>query len=216
MKITKFGHACLLVEENGKRLLFDPGVFSFNEEFTPEKVGPVDVIIITHSHQDHLVPETLKAFLKMSGSTIISGQEIHDILQKEHINSEVLALNQEHDVAGFSIKAMPAEHEPMPIGQAENIAYLINGRLLHPGDSYDTRNIDFNPEILALPTQAPWSRLVDAVAFAKTLKPKHALSIHNALLKDEIGQMFDGFIGQALSSEDITLHSLAMGESIEL
>ncbi|MBI2052837.1 MAG: MBL fold metallo-hydrolase, partial [Candidatus Ryanbacteria bacterium] len=28
MKITKFGHCCLLIKENGVRILTDPGTYS--------------------------------------------------------------------------------------------------------------------------------------------------------------------------------------------
>ena len=51
MKITKFGHSCLLVEEGGARILLDPGKYSILQN----NVENVDAIVITHEHQDHCV-----------------------------------------------------------------------------------------------------------------------------------------------------------------
>lgn len=65
VRIRYFGHACVLIEWNGVSVLTDPWVggrstdggqerFSFDD--LPEKI---DFALITHSHHDHFVPETL-------------------------------------------------------------------------------------------------------------------------------------------------------------
>ncbi len=96
----------------------------------------------------------------------------------------------------------------------ENFAYLINGRLLHPGDSYATDGLP-SPEILALPTQGPWSRVVDAIEYAKILKPKVVVPMHNGVLKDELTPMFDQMIVEALRGQGIAGTILSVGESVE-
>jgi L-ascorbate metabolism protein UlaG (beta-lactamase superfamily) len=61
MQIKKYLHSCILIEESGKKLLFDPGAFVFIEgKFKPEEIVPVDVVVVTHSHPDHFFPEALK------------------------------------------------------------------------------------------------------------------------------------------------------------
>lgn len=50
MKITKFGHCCLLVEENNLRILIDPG----NYLKRADDLKDIDTMLITHSHQDYL------------------------------------------------------------------------------------------------------------------------------------------------------------------
>lgn len=49
MKITKFGHCCLLIEENGVRILTDPGTYSTQQS----EVKNIDFVLITHEHADH-------------------------------------------------------------------------------------------------------------------------------------------------------------------
>jgi L-ascorbate metabolism protein UlaG (beta-lactamase superfamily) len=49
MKITKFGHACLELEENGQLLILDPGFYTQPIENRTD----VQAIVITHIHDDH-------------------------------------------------------------------------------------------------------------------------------------------------------------------
>ena len=49
MKLTHLGHACLLVETDGARLLIDPGTMSAFED-----VRDLDAVLVTHQHPDHL------------------------------------------------------------------------------------------------------------------------------------------------------------------
>ena len=51
MEITRFGHASVLVEVAGTRVLIDPGVFSSDEAFALEGL---DAIVVTHQHPDHI------------------------------------------------------------------------------------------------------------------------------------------------------------------
>ena len=50
MRLTKFGHSCLLVEEGGARVLLDPG--SFSDGF--ERLEGLTAVCVTHQHADHL------------------------------------------------------------------------------------------------------------------------------------------------------------------
>jgi L-ascorbate metabolism protein UlaG (beta-lactamase superfamily) len=65
VRIKYFGHACVLIEWNGVSILTDPCIaprpseggldrFSYND--LPERI---DFAVVTHSHQDHFVLETL-------------------------------------------------------------------------------------------------------------------------------------------------------------
>lgn len=56
MQITWLGHSTFLVTlPNGKRLLLDPWIIG-NPSCPPEKkdVGPIDLMLITHGHSDHI------------------------------------------------------------------------------------------------------------------------------------------------------------------
>src|SRR5690349_24623117 len=55
MRITKFGHACVRIEESGRVLVLDPGVFT-----DPGALDGADAVLITHKHADHVHPDHLR------------------------------------------------------------------------------------------------------------------------------------------------------------
>lgn len=56
MKLTKYAHACFFVEEQGQKLIVDPG--SFTE--LPDELDNTVAIIITHEHGDHFSPDNIE------------------------------------------------------------------------------------------------------------------------------------------------------------
>lgn len=74
MKILYVGHACFLVEIGGCRILMDPWIVGSTYYHawwhvppvtaTPEELGPIDLIMISHVHDDHFHLPTLKRLPK--------------------------------------------------------------------------------------------------------------------------------------------------------
>src|SRR5882672_4639403 len=62
MKIIKYEHACLVVEEQEQRLVIDPGVdsVSYND------FANISAVILTHVHTDHFNPEKLTAIFQQN------------------------------------------------------------------------------------------------------------------------------------------------------
>jgi L-ascorbate metabolism protein UlaG (beta-lactamase superfamily) len=75
MKITYLGHACILVEISGKKLLFDPFI-SGNELAAHIDINKIeaDYILITHGHQDHILD--VETIANRTKAKIISNFEI--------------------------------------------------------------------------------------------------------------------------------------------
>jgi L-ascorbate metabolism protein UlaG (beta-lactamase superfamily) len=70
MRVTYVGHATLLIEIGGRRLLTDPNFDNTLGRFLPrvskpgiplEKLPPLDAILLTHAHADHLSFRSLDA-----------------------------------------------------------------------------------------------------------------------------------------------------------
>lgn len=65
-RVTWLGHAGVLYEAHGKRILVDPVFFAISEPsrlherpFDPRDIGHIDAVLITHGDNDHLNPNTL-------------------------------------------------------------------------------------------------------------------------------------------------------------
>jgi L-ascorbate metabolism protein UlaG (beta-lactamase superfamily) len=87
MKISKHLHSCLLIEENGKTVIIDPGIFTYQEKALDiPTLSNLDYILITHEHPDHMHVPLIKDLLaKFSAAKIISNPSIEKILSGEQI-----------------------------------------------------------------------------------------------------------------------------------
>jgi len=66
MKISKHIHSCLLVEDEGKTILIDPGKYSYDEKaLNVVSLEKLDMIAITHQHSDHMYIPLIKEIVAM-------------------------------------------------------------------------------------------------------------------------------------------------------
>ena len=110
MKITKFGHCCLLIEENGVRILTDPGTYSTQQN----EVKNIDFVLITHEHSDHFHIDSLKALLKNNPQAkIVTNKSVGALLEKDGIAFSVVENGQNSDANGVLIEGFGNDHALM-------------------------------------------------------------------------------------------------------
>ncbi len=175
MKVTKFIHSCLLIEEAGKTILFDPGNYSVGA-LDINSINSLDYLLITHEHPDHMFIPLIKQILaKFPTLQIITNLSAAAVLGKEGI----LATTQPNKLIQIEV----APHEKIFGGAVpENVLFRVNNLLTFPGDSFQ---ISSTTKVLALPLQAPWGSLTQSVELATKLKPEVILPIHDWHWKDE-------------------------------
>jgi L-ascorbate metabolism protein UlaG (beta-lactamase superfamily) len=177
MKITKFGHCCLLVEENNLRILTDPGNYSSGQD----NAKGIDVILITHhEHQDHLFLDSLRRVLQNNPSAkVMTNRSVAGKLEGEGIPSRILEEGEEISESGVRIDAIGTAHSVIypSLPQIHNTGYFISGRFFYPGDSltHPNRPVD----ILALPVSALWLKLSESIDFAKAIRPNICFPVHD-------------------------------------
>ncbi len=181
MKITKFGHCCLLIEEGDIRILTDPG----NYTEIPH-VENIDVILISHEHGDHIDADTLKSLLTDNPTAqIITHEGVGRVLDEAGIAYTLIHDAETQTIKGIDITSYGTEHacvyHDLPVVQ--NTGFLIAKKLFFPGDSF------FMPsekvEILALPVAAPWLKLEESIDYAKKVAPKVVFPIHDGMLRQD-------------------------------
>jgi len=180
MKITKFGHCCLLIEENGVRILTDPGTYSTQQS----EVKNIDFILITHEHADHFHVDSLKALLKNNPrAKVITNKSVGALLEENSIAFSLVEDGQNFDADGVLIEGFGKDHALMhtSIPPIQNTGYFIADKLFYPGDAFT--NPGKQVEVLALPVAGPWMRLLEAIDYAVEVKPKICFPVHEGILK---------------------------------
>ncbi len=180
MKITKFGHCCLLIEEAGVRILTDPGIYSTQQN----EVKNIDFVLITHEHVDHFHIDSLKTFLiNNPQAKVITNKSVAALLEKDGIAFNVVENGQNSDANGVLIEGFGESHAIMHVSipSVQNTGYFIANKLFYPGDAFT--NPGRAVEILALPVAGPWMRLSEAIDYALEIKPKTCFPVHEGILK---------------------------------
>lgn len=214
MKIKKIGHCCLVIEENGLRIMTDPGAFS-TKQFEEKNI---DIILITHEHQDHFHLESLNVVLQNNPKAkIITNHSVGKLLAKEGAAHEILEHGNSTNFGGVLIEGFGEKHAVIyeNFGQVQNTGYFISNKLFYPGDSF------FSPskpvEILAVPVAGPWVKASDVVDFAKGVKPKICFPVHDGILNAEHGLNLTARVfGSLLMPLGINFKMLKEGETLEI
>lgn len=181
VKITHLGHACLLVEADGVRVLIDPGTFSDGFADLTE----IDSVLVTHQHFDHLDVARIAPLMEANPTASLIVEKATSATVPEAIAADrvqVVTPGDRFDVRGLDIEVVGGTHATIhpDIDLIPNIGFYFSGSgLLHPGDEFTPPTVDV--EILALPISGPWQRLSDAVDYLRTVNPALAFPMHEAV-----------------------------------
>ncbi|MFD5428805.1 MBL fold metallo-hydrolase [Streptomyces sp. NPDC127084] len=125
LRLTWMGHSSVLAEIDGRRVLFDPVwgsrcspfAFAGPKRLHPVPVpltalGPVDVVVISHDHYDHLDLPTIRA-LASTDSVFVAPLGVGAHLERWGVSEtrlRELDWNESTEVAGLRLTATPARH----------------------------------------------------------------------------------------------------------
>jgi L-ascorbate metabolism protein UlaG (beta-lactamase superfamily) len=145
-RITYVGHATVLIEDAGVRLLTDPllhgGILHMRRRVPLpqlELLRDLDAVLISHSHADHLDVKSLR-MLEHPG-TVVAPRGCAGILRRAGMQDVVgLTPGDRCPVAGITVEAVPAEHDGRrnPFGRDLGaVGFLIDGstRVYFAGDT---------------------------------------------------------------------------------
>jgi L-ascorbate metabolism protein UlaG (beta-lactamase superfamily) len=164
-------------------LVIDPGSYS-----APDALDGADAVLITHEHADHVVPERLQAAVKQRPALRVwTNPTVADALAGAGVRAEVVADGDRFRVADtFDVLVRGEWHAVIhpDIPRVRNVAFLVDNRVYHPGDSLTPAG--HSVDTLLLPVSAPWLKLGEAIDFARAIRPRLCVPIHDAILS-EIG-----------------------------
>jgi L-ascorbate metabolism protein UlaG (beta-lactamase superfamily) len=142
-RLTYVGHATVLIELDGVRLLTDPVSGRWvgplrRQGPPPDKVGePPDAILISHLHRDHVDLRSLRRVA--AGVPVIVPAGSRAFFERRGIGGAVeLAPGESHRIGEVRVTATPADHEIGRRGiSAAPVGFLVEGsrRVYFAGDT---------------------------------------------------------------------------------
>lgn len=180
MKLTHFGHACVLVERAGHRALIDPGTYSHGFE----QLSDLDLILITHAHPDHVDAERLATLRELNPhAVLVTNPQAGEAL---HHPGDVLIIGDGSPVeaGGFLVQPTGSAHAHIhpDLPTMANTGYVLDGTVWHPGDAFDGQTAAV--DVLLLPVGGPFMKISEAIDFARAAKPRVIVPIHQAGLAE--------------------------------
>lgn len=182
MDVTRFGHAAVLVEAAGTRVLIDPGTFSVAATF---ELTDLDAIVVTHQHPDHLDRDRLGGLVDANpGARLLAEPETAASLA----GWDSTGADVSFQIGGLTLTGVGSQHAVIlpSLLRVGNVGVLVTApdepTFFHPGDTYEYRPQDV--DILALPLSAPWTKVSETVEFLRAMSPRTAFPIHDCTIAE--------------------------------
>jgi L-ascorbate metabolism protein UlaG (beta-lactamase superfamily) len=211
MRITKYEHACFVVEVGGKKLVVDPGSFTVPLPDNNNVVG----IVVTHEHGDHWSPEHLQRILAASPDAKLYGPAGVAAAASD-FDFAVVSSGDVIELDPFRLEFFGEKHAQIhsSIPLVDNVGVLINDSVFYPGDSFTLPPVGV--ELLAVPASAPWLKIGEVMDYVIAAEPKRSFPTH---------EMINSVVGNGMANARIEaltrqgggeFFPLAPGESVEI
>jgi L-ascorbate metabolism protein UlaG (beta-lactamase superfamily) len=212
MKLTKYGHACLLLEKDGTNLLIDPG--SFTE--LPADLPKIDFVVVTEEHYDHFNPDNLETIAHSNPDVqIYTTRVVQEKLKDTGLHIHTVTGDQTIQLGTFKVIFSETDHAVVyQKSPCKSLTITVDGDVLYyPSDSYKT--IDTKVKVLALPTSGPWFKVSECIEFANAVDSDIVIPTHNGLNSDNGHKVTHNFVVNNIDSAREFVF-LTDGESIEV
>jgi L-ascorbate metabolism protein UlaG (beta-lactamase superfamily) len=212
MELIKHGHACVVLAEEDRRIVIDPGVFT-----DPAAFDGADAVLVTHEHADHFEPARLRAALDAApGLEVWTNRSVAAVLEGLGGRVHVVGAGDAIEVAGFDIRVHGELHAVVhpELPRVANVGFLVGGRVFHPGDALTVP--DEPVSTLLLPMHAPWSKVAELIDYVRAMDADQAFAIHDGLLNDAGLGVVGGLLGERGPGTPTPFSRLAPGDAVGL
>lgn len=203
MEVIWLGQAGLMFETEGKTIIVDPYLSDSVEKIEPQnrrrvsvdesflKIKP-DIIVLTHNHQDHTDPETLRHYLgEKTNVLVLAPFSAWENVRKRFggENNNYVMFNRgttwtEGDITFAAIKAEHSDREAIGfVMRAEGKSFYITGDTLYNEEIF--KDIKQAPDYVFLPVNGKGNNMNmhDAKLFCERIGAK-AIPLHCGLFDD--------------------------------
>ena len=238
--LTYVGHATVLIDMDGVRLLTDPVLRSRVLHLRRSQPVPaaalrgVDTVLVSHAHWDHLDLPSLERMGKEM--PIVCADGLGGVLRRKRFSHVVeVGVGEDVQIGGVTVTAAPADHDPRRgpgLVSAQPVGFVVSGslRIYFAGDTGLFEDMkELAPVDIALLPVWGWGTHVGAghldprgaAEALKLLRPRIAVPIHWGTLST-FGRSPDtdpphAFVRHAAElAPDVDVRILEPGQSLEV
>lgn len=176
MKLTKYVHACLVLENDASnQLVIDPGSFSK----LSDDLSRVVVVVITEEHGDHFGIDNVRKIVTANPDVaIFSTPVVTQKLAAENIACTAIDHDETIESSGFTLTFYPTPHAPV-YGDSPclSLPVRVDDYLFYSSDTF--RTIPDHVEVVALPASGPWYKFSESVDQVKALSADRFILTHD-------------------------------------
>ena len=245
-RLRWLGHATVRLELDEAQFLFDPflvggiGPVRRRRKSPDLEVTPVDAVLVSHAHQDHLHLGSLRQ-LDRSTTLVVPRNTGRLVRALGFEDVHEVAAGDELTIGGVHVRTVPAAHDGrrMPFGPAAPaVGYVLDGdeRVYFAGDTDLFPGMadlagDLDLAILPIGGWGPTLRSghlnpTTAAAALRLLRPRTAVAVHWGTLwpvgmgrvrRHRFDESGDRFIDEAsVTAPEVTIPVLMPGDSFEV
>ncbi|MFE7855403.1 MBL fold metallo-hydrolase [Streptomyces sp. NPDC057403] len=212
MRLIKYGHACVGLEEDDRRLVVDPGGLT-----DPRVLDGADAVLVTHEHFDHFSEENLRRAAEANPALRIwTNASVTGRLEGMGHRVTTVGHGEAFEAAGFAVEVHGTWHETIhpDIPRVGNVGFLVDGSVFHPGDALTVP--DTRVDTLLLPVHGPWSTTGRLIDYVREVAPRQVYAVHDGALNDTGVAMVGGLLGAGGPGTGAPYDRLAVGGAVAL
>lgn len=179
MNITKLVHSCILIENDGKKILVDPGNYSWQDQAVKSAdFYGISSVVVTHNHPDHLDVEFAQHVAAVSpGAKWYGTQEVVNSLS--NIGIDCSATSQDPDIR--FIESSHADLAPWFNAQPQHTSYVLFGDVLITGDCQTLTEMHGARILASAVNGGPWGAVVGFCKMVEQMPqgPQYVLPLHD-------------------------------------
>jgi L-ascorbate metabolism protein UlaG (beta-lactamase superfamily) len=213
VRLTKHAHACVELAKGGTSIVFDPGTLTPGAK---DAVARAAAVFITHEHFDHFDDALVAEALELQpGLQVFGPPAVLEKLGDHGGRVRAVAAGDVVEVAGFRLTVHGERHAVIhpDIPRVDNVGFLVDGSLFHPGDAYFAPSVPVST--LLLPTSGPWTKLGEAADFVRAVRPERVIQIHELMLSD-LGRQSTAMLLGENGLTGVAITQVPAGDSVEL
>lgn len=190
LTLTFHGHACFVLEADGRRVIIDPFLTGNPVADIPlERLPKIDAVLLSHGHGDHLGDAV--AIATRDGATVVATYELALYCQDRGAQAHPMHIGGAHQFPFGRVKLVPAFHGGRVEGDETGryttnpcgVVVTLGGRTVyHTGDTALTLEMQLlagRVDALLVPIGDNFTMGVeDAVRAVEFVRPKVVIPMH--------------------------------------